>query len=190
MPWPKINFPEKNPPLVTERLELKWPELIDAKELFEMRSDSNFTKFLARYPMKDISEAEDYIQNIHDGFKTEKGLSWKICQKGSYILIGYIGFWAIDYTHFKTEIGYGIHPNFQQQGFLTEALNAMVSYIFNQLGLHSIQANADVENIATIRLLEKCGFEKQAHFKENYFFDGQFLDSAIYCRVNKKQMHS
>ncbi len=66
----------------------------------------------------------------------------------------------------------------------------MVSYIFNQLGLHSIQANADVENIATIRLLEKCGFEKQAHFKENYFFDGQFLDSAIYCRVNKKQMHS
>ena len=60
----------------------------------------------------------------------------------------------------------------------------MVNYMFSELGLHSIQANADVKNIATIKLLEKCGFEKQAHFKENYFFNGIFLDSAIYCKVN------
>ena len=184
MPWPKINFPKEHPQLTTERLELKWPKLIDAKELFEMRSDSEFTKFLGRYPMKDISEAEEYIKKIHDGFKNKTGLSWKICEKGTDKLIGYIGFWAIDYTHFSTEIGYGIHVTHQRKGYLTESLNAMVNYMFSELGLHSIQANADVKNIATIMLLEKCGFEKQAHFKENYFFNGIFLDSAIYCKVN------
>ena len=61
----------------------------------------------------------------------------------------------------------------------------MTNFFFNDLGLHSIEANADVKNIATIKLVEKCGFKKEAHFKENFFFDGTFLDSAIYCLVKQ-----
>lgn len=185
MSWPTITFPKKHPVLVTERLELKWPELSDARELFEMRSNPDFMKFIGRYPVKELSEAKEYIQRIHDGFEEKKGISWKICEQGTDKFIGYIGFWSIDYNHFRTEIGYGLNPNYQQKGYLTEALNALTNYVFNELGIHSIEANADVQNIATIKLLEKCGFEKEAHFKENFFFDGKFLDSAIYSLVKK-----
>ncbi len=185
MPSLKITFPENHPLLVTERLHLKWPQLSDAGELFEMRSNPEYMRFIGKYPMKEHSEAEEYIHKIHDGFQQKKGISWKICEKGSEKLIGYIGFWSIDYEHFRTEIGYGLHQDYQQKGYLTEALNALSSYVFNALGLHSIEANADVYNLATIRLLEKCGFEKEAHYRENFFFDGKFLDSAIYCLVNK-----
>ncbi|MFT6166241.1 MAG: ribosomal-protein-alanine N-acetyltransferase [Vicingaceae bacterium] len=182
---PKITFPEIHPTLKTHRLELKPPSLSDASEFFEIRSDIEFMKYVGQYPIKKISKAEEYIQRIIDGFKTQTGISWKICEKGSDKLIGYIGFWSIDYTNFRTEIGYGLHPNFHRKGYATEALNAMTHFVFNELGLHSIEANADVKNIATIKLLEKCGFKKEAHFKENFFFDGTFLDSAIYCLVKQ-----
>lgn len=181
---PKINFPTVHPTLNTERLELKPPTLADARDFFDIRSNAEFMKYVGRYPLTHISEAQEYIQRILDGFKDQTGLSWKICKKGSDKLIGYIGFWSIDYTHFRTEIGYGLHLDFHRKGYLTEALNALVNYVFTKLGLHSIEANVDTENVATIKLLEKCHFKKEGHFKQSFYFDGEFLDAGIYCRVN------
>jgi ribosomal-protein-alanine N-acetyltransferase len=180
---PTINFPVIHPILETDRLNLKPPTLADARDFFEIRSNHEFMKYIGRHPITHILEAEKYIQRILDGFNSRTGLSWKICEKGSDKLIGYIGFWSIDYTHFRTEIGYGLHQDYHRKGYLTEALNTLTHFTFNELGLHSVLAEADDKNVATIKLLEKCGFKKEAHFKESFYFDGEFLDSAIYCKV-------
>jgi len=183
---PSIHFPDKHPRLQTERLNILPPTLSDASDLYALRSTHEFMKFIGKYPMKDLSEATQYIQEIHDRFQQKTGISWKICEKVSNKLIGYIGFWSIDYTHFRIEIGYGLHPDHHQKGYLTEALKALIFYVFTELGIHSIEANANVNNLASIQLLRKCGFKKEAHFKESFFFDGTFLDSAIYCLVKKE----
>ena len=180
---PTINFPVIHPILETDRLNLKPPTLADALDFFEIRSNHEFIKYIGRHPITHILEAEKYIQRILDGFNSRTGLSWKICEKGSDKLIGYIGFWSIDYTHFRTKIGYGLHQDYHRKGYLTEALNTLTHFTFNELGLHSVLAEADDKNVATIKLLEKCGFKKEAHFKESFYFDGEFLDSAIYCKV-------
>ncbi|MFB1021325.1 MAG: GNAT family N-acetyltransferase [Vicingaceae bacterium] len=180
---PTINFPVIHPILETDRLNLKPPTLADALDFFEIRSNHEFMKYIGRHPITHILEAEKYIQRILDGFNSRTGLSWKICEKGSDKLIGYIGFWSIDYTHFRTKIGYGLHQDYHRKGYLTEALNTLTHFTFNELGLHSVLAEADDKNVATIKLLEKCGFKKEAHFKESFYFDGEFLDSAIYCKV-------
>jgi len=180
---PPINFPDIHPILETERLDLKPSTLANTNDFFEIRSNPEFMKYIGLHPMTQISEAEEYIQRILDGFKSKTGLSWKICEKKSDKLIGYIGFWSIDYTHFRTEIGYSLHQDYHRKGYLTEALNTLTHFTFNQLGIHSVLADADVKNVATIKLLEKCGFKKEAHFKESFYFDGKFLDSAIYCKV-------
>jgi len=78
-----------------------------------------------------------------------------------------------------------LHLNYHRKGYGTEALNAMTNFIFNDLVMRSIEANSDVKNTATMKLLEKCGFKKEAHFKENYFFNGTFLGGAIYCLVKQ-----
>ncbi len=48
------------------------------------------------------------------------------------------------------------------------------------MNLHSIEANVNPGNTASIKLLEKNNFTREAYFKENYFYDGKFLDTAIY----------
>jgi ribosomal-protein-alanine N-acetyltransferase len=67
---------------------------------------------------------------------------------------------------------------------MTEAMDIVLDYGFNIMQLHSIEANVDPGNIASIKLLEKNGFVKEAHFKENLFFNGKFLDTVIYSLIN------
>jgi ribosomal-protein-alanine N-acetyltransferase len=49
--------------------------------------------------------------------------------------------------------------------------------------LHSTEAIIDPKNKASERVLEKAGFIKEAHFKENEFFDGKFIDSVVYSKL-------
>ena len=87
--------------------------------------------------------------------------------------------------HYRAEIGYLLHPDYQQKGIMDEALKAVIKYGFETMQLHSIEANVNPANAASMKLLEKNGFVKEAYFKENYFYNGQFLDSVIYSLLNK-----
>ena len=50
--------------------------------------------------------------------------------------------------------------------------------------LHSIEGVIDPDNEASERVLQKCGFVKEAHFKENEFYDGKFIDAVVYSKLN------
>lgn len=63
---------------------------------------------------------------------------------------------------------------------INEALPEVIGFGFNQLNLHSICANINPGNNASRQLLIKHGFVKEAYFKEDYYFNGRFLDSEIY----------
>jgi ribosomal-protein-alanine N-acetyltransferase len=180
---PEINFPEEFPLLETERLSLQAFTPNDVENFFNLRSDEDFMMYLGLHPLKKKSAARDRVHDIIHDFNTERGLSWKISLKGSSDLIGYIGFWHIDYKHFRAEVGFGLDEANQQQGFMTEAMEAVRDYGFSEMGIHSIKADVDPRNEGSVQLLLHAGFQKEAHFRENYFFDGEFLDSDFYCMI-------
>jgi ribosomal-protein-alanine N-acetyltransferase len=99
-------------------------------------------------------------------------------------MIGTIGYYHIKPEHFRAEIGYMLLPEFQGRGFITEAIDVVVSYGFAEMKLHSVEAVLDPNNLASASVLEKCGFTKEGHFKENEFYNGKFIDTAIYSKVN------
>ena len=69
---------------------------------------------------------------------------------------------------------------------MTEALQICLQYGFQKMKLHSVEANINPGNKASMQLLESAGFEKEAYFKENYFYNGKFSDSIIYSTWAKK----
>ena len=182
---PPIRFPSDFPVIHTAQLTLCQHELTDAKGLFELRSNIGFMKYLGKYPMQQLSEAEDYIRKKFDGFKNKRGISWKICKKDNTQFIGYLGFWVIEYEHYRTEIGYGIHPSFQGQGYMKEALKAATSYMLTTMNIHHIKADIDPLNIASRNTLLAVGFRKNAYVRENYYFNGKFIDSEYYGMISK-----
>ncbi|MFL5740440.1 MAG: GNAT family N-acetyltransferase [Flavisolibacter sp.] len=175
-----ISYPE----LQTEKLSLRQIKREDAPELWLLRSHDLIMRYLDREKMSGVAEAEALIDKIGDSGKEGTGYSWALSLKNDEKMIGYSGIWRIDKVNHRGEIGYTLHPDYWNQGLMTEALRVIVNFGFDQLGLHSLEANVNPGNGASIRLLEKSGFVREAYFRENYFFRGNFLDSAIYSLIS------
>lgn len=173
------------PTIQTDRLLMRCMTLDDGPEMFYLRSHPQVMRYLDRAPCQNLAEAENKIREILELQANNDGINWAINLMPDTTMIGNIGIWRLQKEHYRGEIGYVLNPDFFQKGIMSEAMNMVIQYAFNQMGLHSIEANVNPENAASIALLEKHGFVKEAHFKENYFWDGKFLDSAIYSLVNK-----
>ena len=170
------DFPE----LRSERLLLREITLADAEEIFFLRSDPRMMQYLDRPPLASIAEGRIFIQQkIIDSYKNNEGIDWGITLQGQPKLIGLISFWRFVKEHHRAEIGYGLHPDFWKRGIVSEAINCVLDHGFEEMKLHSVEANVNPDNLASIKVLEKNGFIREAYFKENYHYNGQFLDSAI-----------
>jgi ribosomal-protein-alanine N-acetyltransferase len=77
-------------------------------------------------------------------------------------------------------------PEYHGKGIVTEAIQLMIDYGFEQMNMHSLEGIIDPANTASARVLEKNGFIKEAHFKENEYYDGKFLDTGVYSLVKKE----
>jgi [ribosomal protein S5]-alanine N-acetyltransferase len=66
---------------------------------------------------------------------------------------------------------------------MKEAILAVLDFGFDTMFLHSIEAHINVDNAASAGVLAATGFIKEAHFKEDFFFDGTFRDTIIYSRL-------
>jgi ribosomal-protein-alanine N-acetyltransferase len=70
---------------------------------------------------------------------------------------------------------------------MTEAVSAAIAYGFNTMKLHTIEAQVNPNNEASIGLLKKCGFVQEAYFRENFYFNGNFLDTPVFTLWNKQE---
>lgn len=174
-----LNF-NPFPVLSTERLLLRNVEQKDVREVFFLRSDEKVLEYLDRPKARSMEEAYAWIQKISEIQNNNEGINWAITMKDAETLIGTICFWNITKEHYRAEIGYSLHPQWQGKGIMQEAMNEVITYGFQNMKLHSIEANVNPKNASSIRLLERNNFVKEAHFRENYYYNGKFLDSAIY----------
>jgi RimJ/RimL family protein N-acetyltransferase len=175
---------EPFPILTTEKLKLRQIMREDVHEIFFLRSDKDVLKYLDRDPATSIQDAYQWIDMITDSLKKNDVVTWGVTMRNENKLIGTITFWNIRKEHFRAEIGYTLHPAFQKQGLMQEAMTKVLDYGFNKLNLHSVEANVNPGNAASIRLLEKNNFKREAYFKESWFYNGRFIDSAVYSLIN------
>jgi ribosomal-protein-alanine N-acetyltransferase len=131
-----------------------------------------------------IQDALDLIKKMADSLTNNDGISWAVTLKDDGKLIGTIGFWRMMKEHYRAEIGYMLHPQFQGKGIMQEAMTIVLDYGFNTMKLHSVEANVNPANTASIKFLERNRFQREAYFKENFYYGGKFLDSAIYSLLN------
>lgn len=178
-----INF-SPFPILETERLILRRVLPSDVKEMFELRSNPETMKYIPRPLVTNYDEALAHIKMMEDKIETNEGINWAITLKGDDKMLGVIGHYRIKPEHYRAEVGYMILPEYHGKGITTEAVQCVVDYGFNTMQLHSIEGVIDPENGASEKVLQKCGFVKEAHFKENEFYDGKFIDAVVYSKLN------
>jgi [ribosomal protein S5]-alanine N-acetyltransferase len=85
------------------------------------------------------------------------------------------------YRH-NAEIGYWLSEDYWGKGIITKAINEVVELTFDSTNIHRIYAGVFEYNIASMRVLEKAGFEKEAILKQSIAKEGKLYDEHIYCK--------
>ena len=172
------------PEIQTERLLLRRMTTNDAEEILYLRSNDDVMKYIDRERTKSIEDAKSFLDKIDASLNSNNGIMWGISLKENPgKLIGNIGYWRLIKEHFRAEVGYMLHPSFWKKGIMKEALLRVIDFAFDEMNLHSIEANINPGNAASAMLLESTGFIKEAYFKEDFFFNGAFHDTIIYSRL-------
>lgn len=171
------TFPE----ISTKRLRLRKLLLTDALQILKLRSDEQVMQYIDKERARTIDDAEIFINRVSSLLTTNDGITWAIVLKEDpETLIGSIGLWRLIKEHHRAEIGYMLNPVYWKKGIMKEALVPVIEFGFNRINLHSIEAHINPENEASAAILTSTGFVKEAHFKEDFFFNGSFRDTAIY----------
>ena len=179
-----INF-SPFPNLETERLLLRRVDSNDIKEIFALRSNPETMKYIPRPLVKTDEDALEHIAMIDSKIDSNEGINWAITLKDNPKLIGIIGHYRIKPESYRAELGYMLLPEYHGRGIVSEAVEEAVKYGFNVMNLHSLEAIIAPDNHASAKVLKKNGFVKEAHLRENEFFEGRFLDTVIYSILNK-----
>lgn len=169
------------PILYTERLILRRITLEDTADIFYFRTDPEILRYLGRGPARDMEAAAAFIRLLDDNLDKKEGIQWGIeWNERPGKLAGTICYWRMDKDNFRGEIGYLLAPGCQGKGLMREAIRAVLAYGFEVMGLHSVEARLTPENKASAAVLEATGFRLEAHFREDFYYNGKFEDTLVY----------
>ena len=103
-------------------------------------------------------------------------------------LVGAISYFYPFRFHYSClEIGYRItEPAERRKGYASEAVKLIVDYLFLTKGINRIQAHAVTENVGSVKVLEKNGFQREGVVRELMFIQGKFWDFDAFALLRRE----
>ncbi|REC43484.1 GNAT family N-acetyltransferase [Chryseobacterium pennipullorum] len=173
------------PVLQTERLILRQLTPQDTQDLFEYFSLDEVMEYYDLETFKTAEDAENIIQHFNGEFEKGKGFRWALELKGENKVIGTCGYHNWYPEHFRAEIGYELNPPFWRKGYMKEAILPILTYGFESMQLHRVDAFIDPANISSEKLLTSLNFQEEGTMKDYFFEKGKFVDATLFGLVNK-----
>lgn len=176
------------PYIETKRLILRELKRSDARSVFEYAKDPRVGPNAGWQPH---TTEEDSLEFINYAIKKrdfgQPGI-FAIIVKDSYKMIGTIEIHS--YQEFKAEIGFVLHPDFWNQGYITEAAKAVIIYGMEILELKRLAYCHFEHNLQSKRVCEKLGFQFEGILRKKFkLFDGQYLDDYTYSITDEDYYH-
>ncbi|MEP6262694.1 MAG: GNAT family protein [Gillisia sp.] len=172
----------------TERIIIRPVEIGDKESIFTYRADPETSKYLSLTPQT-VEDVEEFITKTSREINVPgTWFQFVIIEKVTNQLIGDIGihFLETDSENKQVEIGYTLDSRFRGNGYASEALSVIIEYLVSKLNKHRIIASIDPANLDSIKLVERLGFRKEAHFIESLFFRGKWVDDLIYAILGRE----
>lgn len=174
--------------LTTPRLHLRTFRLNDLEPLVHYRSDPEVARYQGWSLPYPLEKGKALIEEMMNKPLDVRG-EWQqlaIEQVESGVLIGDCAFAVRDSRGQQAEIGYTLAQAYQGQGYATEAVTALLHYLFDERKLHRVYASCDVQNVNSYSLLERLGMRREAHFVENYWDNDQWTSEYLYAMLKRE----
>ncbi len=172
---PLTIFPE----LQTPRLRLRQLQPSDAEAMFAILSDEAVTRTFGLERFTLVEEAAQRIRAINAGFQKQASIRWALVRPEDDVLIGTCGYVYWKRPHRHAAVGYELARAFWRQGYMTEALTAVLHFGYTQMKLHRIEALVMPENTPSIQLLHRLGFREEGLLRQYGYWNGRFHDLLV-----------
>lgn len=171
---------EHLPTINTSRLSLRKISAEDVAAFYAIYSNPEVMRYWSTPPLPNRDAASKLISEIHEGLERRELLKWGIALGTNDTLIGSVTLFHLDFTHRRVEIGYALGRAHWGKGYMHEALTAVLTYAFEVLDFHRIEADVDPRNAASIRTLERLGFQREGYLRERWQVNGEIQDALFY----------
>lgn len=172
--------------LYTNRLVLRKYNSTDADYMYKnYATDEQVTKFLNWKPYKKVEDIELFLQEVISQYSHTDVYHWAIEIDGE--MIGSISTMTIDEENCSCEIGYCIGRAYWNKGIMSEAVSAVIEFLFDEVSMKKIIAKHDIENPASGKVMKKCNMSYE-ETKQQYYLrhDGTVSDAVVYSISRNK----
>jgi [ribosomal protein S5]-alanine N-acetyltransferase len=166
--------------LTTGRLELRPLRPDDADSLFAIYADPEFARYWSAPPWTDRAQAREYLAKGEQDLATGQYLRLGIFLRDAGELVGTCSLFNFVPSCRRADLGYGIARPHWRRGYMGEAVGALLHHAFDVLALHRLEADVDPRNEASIRALEKLGFQREGYLRERWIVGDEISDTAFY----------
>lgn len=173
--------------MMTGRLLLRPLRDRDAELVYRYRSIDEISCYQAWIPA-DRAEVREFIDKMSRIEPDTPGTWYQlaICLRESGELIGDCGLHFPAASDFEAEIGITLAPEHQGRGYAAEALGLLFEYLFESLQKHRVFCSVDPRNHASLRLMERAGMRKEAHFRKSLRIRGSWVDDVVYALLEEE----
>jgi RimJ/RimL family protein N-acetyltransferase len=168
-------------PLTTPRLLLRTYEAGDFEAIHDLFSREDVCRYLPWEPMDRDQARAKLVQRLTQNHLEADGdpLVLAVVERATGRAIGELMLRLESVANRKGEIGWSFHPDVQGRGLATEGAREVLRLGFEVLGLHRIVAGADARNVASLRVMERLGMRREAHFVESDFYKGEWASEVV-----------
>lgn len=165
------------PTLETSRVKLVKVDQRYVREFFNIMSNKEVMRYYGMNPLTHIQQAQMIISSFDTSFKENRGIRWGVVVKGDPAFIGTIGLNNLSLLNKRAEVGFETHPDYWHQGLTYEAVQEVLAFAFNHLGLYRISAVTYPDNEASIGLLKKLGMQYEGRLRGYIHQNGDAYDT-------------
>jgi len=174
--------------ITTARLHLRPLQGSDLEAFAAYRSDPEVARFQSWSAPYSLQQAREFLDQ-RDRFAAGTPGQWSqlgIERIASPGLIGDCAFQIAAEDTRQAVIGFTLARPFQKQGYGSEAVRALVGFLFSQYQLHRVSAICDAKNTASAKLLERIGMRREGEYLQNVWFKGAWGDEYSYAVLERE----
>ena len=171
--------------LTTARLRLRHVQERDRDAYYAIFSDPLVMRYYSGSAWTELSQASEAIARAIADYASGDGLRFAIERidgdgAGAAAMVGTISLHHFFAQNRRCEVGYAMASAHWGQGFLGEAMQAVVDHAFGALDMNRIEADIDPRNAASSKVLLRVGFEKEGFMPERWIVNGEVCDTDFY----------
>jgi ribosomal-protein-alanine N-acetyltransferase len=164
--------------LSTQRLYLAPAGALDLAVLHTLFTDASVRRYLFDEAIIPFTQTEEILQTSLNTFTEARYGLWMVYPKGLPDVAGIVGLYSF-FAEPQPQLLYALLPQYQRQGFATEASGHIAQYVFDVLGYPYLDASCNLPNVASVRVMERLGMGR---LKEERT-DGKAL---VWYRLNRE----